>query len=155
MSAPKGNEFRKLRSKHGRDKIFKTPKSLWQAACEYFQWCEENPLVKQDFRGKDAYEVHLNHPRPFNVRGLVRYLNCNVMYFNHFESALQGKKDKKSKDFSIIITRIRETIYQQKFEYAATGFFNANIIARDLGLTEKSEVLGSLDIDQITGMKVV
>ena len=40
MGAPKNNQFWKLRSKHGRDKIFKTPKILWEAACDYFEWCE-------------------------------------------------------------------------------------------------------------------
>ena len=34
-----------LRSKHGRDKLFATPELLWDAACEYFQWCDENPWV--------------------------------------------------------------------------------------------------------------
>jgi DNA-packaging protein gp3 len=43
-------------------------------------------------------------------------------------------------DFSSIITRIRETIYNQKFTGAAAGFLNPNIIARDFGLTDKKEV---------------
>lgn len=43
MAAPKGNKFWMLRSKHGRDKLFATPELLWEAACEYFQWCDENP----------------------------------------------------------------------------------------------------------------
>ena len=43
MAAPKGNKFWMLRSKHGRDKLFATPELLWDAACEYFQWCDENP----------------------------------------------------------------------------------------------------------------
>jgi hypothetical protein len=43
MAAPKGNQFWMLRSKHGRDKLFATPEALWEAACEYFQWCDENP----------------------------------------------------------------------------------------------------------------
>jgi len=37
MPAPKGNQFWKARSKSGRGKIFRTPKSLWKAAEEYFQ----------------------------------------------------------------------------------------------------------------------
>ena len=41
MAAPKGNQFWMLRSKHGRDKLFATPEALWEAACEYFQWCDE------------------------------------------------------------------------------------------------------------------
>ena len=46
------------------------------------------------------------------------------------------------KDFSSVITRIEQTIYAQKFEGAAVGSFNANIIARDLGLKDKSELTG-------------
>ena len=32
-----GNEWYKLRSKHGRDKLFTTPELLWEAECEYLQ----------------------------------------------------------------------------------------------------------------------
>lgn len=42
-----GNQFWKRRSKHGRDKLFKTPDVLWEAACEYFQWCDDNPLLEE------------------------------------------------------------------------------------------------------------
>jgi len=44
MAAPKGNQFWKTRSSHGRNPIFPTPDALWDAACEYFQWVEDNPL---------------------------------------------------------------------------------------------------------------
>ena len=52
MSAPVGNKFRELRSKHGRDKLFKSSKLLWQAACAYFQWCIDNLLIEIDFKAK-------------------------------------------------------------------------------------------------------
>lgn len=39
-----------------------------------------------------------------------------------------------------VTTRIDEIIYKQKFEGAAVGAFNANIIARDLGLADKKDV---------------
>jgi hypothetical protein len=57
MGAPKGNQFWKLRSKHGRDTLFESPEKMWEAACEYFQWCDDNPLLEIDFRGKDATQV--------------------------------------------------------------------------------------------------
>ena len=140
MAAPKGNEFWKQRSKHGRDKLFKTPELLWNAACEYFQWIEENPLYELDWKGKDADEVHRPHIRPFTIQGFVLYCDASVNFFNQFEESLKGKKDKLSKDFSLITMRIRETIFRQKFEGAACGFYNANIIARDLGLTDKADI---------------
>lgn len=136
MAAPKGNKFWELRSKHGRDKLFATPELLWEAACEYFQWIEENPLIEKDWKGKEAAEVEILHTRPYTYQGLCMYLDANVQYFNQFESSLKDKTDEISKDFSTIVTRIRETIYRQKFEGASCGFYNATIISRDLGLRE-------------------
>jgi hypothetical protein len=139
MPAPKGNEFWKLRSKHGRDKLFATPDLLWEAACEYFQWCIDNPLIEIDFRGKNSDEVKLPKMRAFTLHGLSLYLHCNTKYLNDFYDSVRGKTDEKSKDFSEVITRIRETIYNQKFTGAAAGFLNPNIIARDLGLSDKTQ----------------
>lgn len=150
MAAPAGNQFWKLRSKHGRDKLFESPELLWDAACEYFEWCEDNPLKELDFRGKDATEVVLPKMRAFTMQGLCLFLDCNTVYFNHFESALKEKNDDVSKDFSKVVTRIRETIYNQKFTGAAAGFLNANIIARDLGLSDKTD-----SNVKLTGSKVI
>lgn len=139
MGAPKGNQFWKLRSKHGRDKLFATPDLLWESACEYFEWCENNPLIEIDFKGKDAIEVEIPKMRAFTMQGLCLYLDCNVGYFNDFKKSDAGKQ----KDFSVVITRIEETVYNQKFTGAASGFLNPNIIARDLGLADKKEVENS------------
>lgn len=140
MAAPIGNEFWKLRSKHGRDKLFKTPEAMWEAACEYFQWCQDTPLIEVDFRGKENDEVRIPKMRPFTLHGLCRYLDCNTLYFNDFQEGLKDKTDELSKGFSLVITRIRETIYEQKFTGAAAGFLNPNIIARDLGLVDKTDI---------------
>ena len=154
MPAPKGNQFWKLRSKHGRDKLFATPELMWKAACEYFEWCEKNPYyeVEQvklpakaftDEDGKVYFPpnlVDLPKLRPFTLQGLTSYLNCNTLYFRDFKDSIKGKDDPLSKDFSLIITHIEETIYNQKFSGAAAGFFNANIIARDLGLIDKNDL---------------
>ena len=137
MAAPVGNQFWRLRSKHGRDRLFATPEQLWEAACEYFEWCDNNPLIEVDFRGKDAERVELPKPRAYTLQGLTLYLDCNIQYFNEFEESLKDRTDEYAKDFSAIITRIRQTIHDQKFTGAAAGLFNHNIIARDLGLADK------------------
>lgn len=148
MAAPKGNKFWQLRSKHGRDKLFASPDLLWKAACEYFQWCDDNPWKKQeqlkkpftyeDEDGKIRVESICELPtaRPYTMEGLCRYLGCNTGYFRTFKHQLpEGEKD-----FSTVITRVEEVVYQQKFEGAAVGAFNGNIIARDLGLVDRKEV---------------
>lgn len=138
MSAPKGNEFWKLRSKHGRDKLFSTPELLWEAACEYFQWCVDNPLEREELikSGQEVGKTYsVNVMRPFTIHGLCIYLDCSTSYFRNLKHEQAGK----DQDFLTVIERIQEVIYNQKFEGAAAGFFNANIISRDLGLAERTE----------------
>lgn len=138
-----GNQMWKLRSKHGRDTLFESAAKLWEAACEYFQWCDDNPLIEIDYKGGFATKVEIPKMRAYTLQGLCLYLHCNIGYFNDFEKGLKEKgKDatQADSDFSAVITRIRETIFAQKFEGAAAGIFNSNIISRDLGLADKKEV---------------
>lgn len=131
MGAPVGNQFWMLRAKHGRDKLFSDPALLWESACEYFQWCEENQLIEIDFKGKDADRVELPKMRAFTWDGLELYLDIY--------SLRDYKTNESYKDFSQVIIRIEKVIYNQKFTGAAAGFLNPNIIARDLGLSESSK----------------
>ena len=73
--------------------------------------------------------------RAYTITALCLYLNCNTQYFNNFEA-----DNKPSKEFTVIITRIRETIYSQKFVGAAADLLNPNIIARELGLIDKKDL---------------
>jgi len=138
MSAPKNNKFWMLRSKHGRDKIFATPQIMLEACYEYFEWCEKNPLIEVDYRGGNPpVMVKIPKMRAYTLAGLTCFLGVNTVYFNEFEANIKGKEDQISKDFYKVVTHVREVIYNQKFVGAAAGFLNHNIIARDLGLSEK------------------
>ena len=161
----KGNKFWTLRAKHGRDKIFKTPTIMLEAACEYFQWCEDNPLYETNLQkiktSRDTEEiklVDLPKMRALTMHGLCSFLHVNTMYFNQFEKSIKEKAAEKltdeDKDFSLVITHIREIIYNQKFTGAAAGFLNANIIARDLGLKDKSETEHAGDINLTGEIKI-
>ena len=137
MAAPKENTFWKLRSKHGRKTLFESPKKLWDASCEYFQWCDENPLKEAKpfhFQGNVTI-AKVDKLRAYTLIGLCLYLDCSENYFRNFES-----NNIDEEDFMAVITRIRETIYTQKFTGAAADLLNPNIIARDLGLVEQKEI---------------
>lgn len=142
MGAPKGNEFWKNRSKHGRDKIFSSPEILLEESLKYFQWCIDNPFIELDYRGKDAKSVEIPKMRPFTWDGLELFLGI--------ESLREYKTNENYKEFSQVIARIGKIIYEQKFSGAASGFLNPNIIARDLGLKEQSDVTsGGEKINQV------
>ena len=125
MAAPKGNEFWMLRSKHGRDKLFATPELLWEAACEYFQWCDENPWTTRKATQKTVpvkvvkdKEIVIENQqqtqqevtptsRPYSLMGMCVYLGASTNWWNEFRSACINKRDK---DFLEVIARVEETI---------------------------------------------
>jgi len=144
MAAPKNNKFWKLRLKHGRNYVIETPEQLWQNFQEYAEWLEDNPLVEIDYRGKDIIAVDLPKLRPFTKDGFA--LACGLSGWEVINSW------KKRKGFFEVITRIEKYIYAQKFEGAASGFLNANIIASDLGLKERTE--HSIEDNNIQEIKV-
>lgn len=135
----KGNKFWQIRSKHGMDKLFASPELMWEAACEYFQWCDDNPQIEIDFKGKDIEKVQIPHQRPYTLHGLCSYIGCVTSYFRAFKSQTKAGNRKNGIDFVTVIGKIEETIYNQQFSGAASGFLNPNIIARNLGLSEKTE----------------
>lgn len=136
MAPPKNNQFWKLRSKHGRDRLFATPELLWEAACEYFDWCDNHPwsVVKKKTKGKATEKEEQPVQRPYSLAGLMLYCDANETFWRQFKSS------KSYDDFSSVISRIENIIETQQFEGALVGAFNANIISRKLSLLEKVDV---------------
>lgn len=139
MPAPKGNDFWKARSSHGRKPIFATPDDLWAGAVEYFEWVEVNPLYEAKpfaYQG-DVTIATIAKMRAMTVTGLCIFLDISLQAWTQY---------REREGFSDVTTRVDEIIRTQKFEGASADLLNANIIARDLGLADKSElnVAGSL-----------
>ena len=136
MAAPKQNQFWKIRSSHGREKLFATPELLWQAAEEYFNWCDGHPFykveaIKSGDRCGDLIKIPV--PRPYTLEGFLGYVDAGKNYWSQFKKA-------NHEDFAGVIGKIDNTLYNNKFSGAASGFFNPTIIARDLGLRDNMAV---------------
>jgi len=141
MAAPKGNQYWRARTKHGRDKLFSTKEVLWDACCEYFDWVEENPIQETViYQGQVGVDT-LPKMRAMTVTGLCLFLDCDLDTWAKYKADV---------DFIGVIKKAEAVIYSQKFSGAAAGQLNPNIIARDLGLADKKEHTGSLDINQLT-----
>lgn len=143
MEFQPGNQFWKQRSKHGREKLFNTPQLLWEAAVDYFEATDKRKWIKKDWVGKDALEVERETETPYTLSGLCLYFDCSRHWWNEFKNAGHA-------EFLEVITRIDNIIYTQKFEGAAVGAFNANIIARDLGLKEQMENIQAIIAPELT-----
>lgn len=153
----KGNPgYWEWRKNTGRPKAIRTPKEMWRYACDYFRSIDEHPFLKQEQRknpikiGKgsiiddDLMEeiknpvINLKTIRPYTWVGFEAYLFERGVLANldHYKCNLENRYQ----EFIEIIRAIDKIMFAQKFEGAAVGVFNANIIARDLGLADKSEL---------------
>lgn len=139
MAAPKGNKFWQARSSHGANPKFKHPNDLWDACLEYFEWVEANPLqeAKVAQSGGKPKVIQLAKMRAMTISGLCVFLDIVESTWHEWRT--------KRKDLSEVITRVEQIIRTQKFEGASADLLNPNIIARDLGLADKSKITGDPD----------
>lgn len=134
-AAPLGNRFWEARSSHGRKPIFDNAEQLWDACCQYFQWVEENPLWEMKSYMYQGAPVQDQIPkmRAMTIGGMCLFLDIDQSTW--FDYA-------KREGFTKIAREAEEVIRNQKFVGAAADLLNANIIARDLGLADRSEHTG-------------
>lgn len=110
-----------------------TPEELYTEAIEYFEWCEDNPLPEQKIFHAQGIVTKdtIFHKRPYTYNGLYLYTGLNSSTYHEYKSY---------SDYSDVIKFIDDSIRENKYIGAAAGYFNANIIARDLGLRDSQDV---------------
>ena len=102
---------------------------------------DESPFKKQDFiRGgeKAGKKVDLETMMPYTWSGLEAYL-----FENKIIACLDDYKlnsGERYTEYKGIIRAIGKVIYDRNFSGAAVNALNPNLIARQLGLAEKTQV---------------
>lgn len=136
-----GNRFWEARSSHGAKPKFDNPDDLWSACVEYFDWVEENPLYEDkitSFQGINTHEP-IAKMRAMTLHGMCLFLDIS------HDTWIEWRKSRP--DLSGVISRAETVVYQQKFAGAAADLLNPNIIARDLGLSDKQETSASVTVN--------
>ena len=135
MSAPIGNRYWETRTSHGRKSAIETAEGLWAAVIAYFQWVEESPLKGEKLLAHQGVIIRGEYSkmRAPTIEGLCNFLGITSRTWRNY---------RVREDFVPIVERAEQIMYAHKFEGAAADLLNANIIARDLGLSEKNEVTG-------------
>ena len=110
-----------------------TPVELVEASLAYFDWCADNPLYETDLRTADGIvvETPVAKMRAFTKSGLCVWLGISPSTLSTWV---------QDPDYKGAVEWINNIIYTQKLEGAAAGLLNANIIARDLGLSDSAKV---------------
>lgn len=128
-----GNRFWEARSSAGAKPIFSDAGKLRKSCMEYFQWVDDNPLWEMkafSFQGTVTQEA-IPKMRAMTQNGLCLFLDIS-------EDTWRRYRD--NPDLCEVVGWADRIIRDQKFGGAAADLLNANIIARDLGLKDTSEV---------------
>lgn len=138
------NKFWRMAQNAGRPRIFESPDDFMAACYSYFDWVDENPLWEMKVFGT-GLQAKLPHPRAMTLRGLTAHIGIGRRTWDDYRA-----RD----EFRDVCEAAEDIMFDQKFAGAAAGLFNANIIARDLGLSDKSEVDGTMTIEVVDSYEV-
>ena len=128
MSAPEGNQYWKLAHDFKKPRRYQ-PDELLERAKEYAEWCELNPLYELKVFGTGV-QIKVPKMRAMTIEGFCLFCNMAKSTWYEYE---------KNKEYSDIISCVRDLFYSQKLEGAAADLLNPNIIARELGLSDKQD----------------
>lgn len=131
-----GNQLWKQAKNAGRPRHYDNPYDLWEDCVKYFEWVENNPLYEDKivtFQGVTNHEP-VAKMRAMTETGLFIFLGISEQTWHNY---------KANPDFLEVTRNACNVIRQQKFEGASADMLNANIIARDLGLTDRKDHVSS------------
>lgn len=121
----------------GLHKKIETPEILWDLFLDFKVWLKNNPMQRNEFNSKMGSIVSIPLERPLTWSRFDCYVNDLGIITDLEDYRLNT--DGRYSDFKGVITRINKEMYSDKFEGASAGIYNANIIAKDLGLVEKTQ----------------
>lgn len=153
MAAPILNQYYKLAETTGRPKAIPTGDDMWQLFSVYKQWAKDNPVIVQDFVGKDADEVERKKEQPLTLEGFEDWVADNggpwslEQYFSNTGNRYQ--------DFVAVCARIRRSIRADQIKGGMAGIYNPSITQRLNNLVERTEnnnkiTLQDLDYSQLS-----
>jgi hypothetical protein len=141
-----GNQFWKLRTKVGRDKLFADPELLMEEACLYFDWCDRNPMHRVELvkHQGEANQVNVPLGRAYTMDGLTLYLGVTGSYFRTAMGNLRtkieaGRATGQEVELLATMERIQQTCRDQNVAGAAVGIFKEGLVARIHGIADKIE----------------
>ena len=137
MGAPKGNNYWEFRNKHGRNHKY-TPETFWEEAVNYFAYMSTKVWNKKEaIKGGDlaGQTMDVPTPVPMSIESFCLYADITPDTFRNY-----GSNKEEYKDFFDVTTYVRGVIESNQFEGATVGVYNPNIIARKLGLADKTDI---------------
>ena len=135
MTDTKHQPFWELKATHHTEELLGDATLLLEAASQYFAYCASNPLLCVGQEKGTKVQV-------FTLSGLCLYIGCTAERLEHYKAGLmRHEKELALGEAAVLaaIARIEQTIYHQKYIYAAAGLLHPGFITSDLAGKNKTE----------------
>jgi len=124
---------------------FATPEELFSACFDYFEWCNENPIIEQkpmsvsmgSGMGTEIVLTDVPHRRMYTEAGLCMHIGIGSMTWWHWKTPEAPRYWEEAQD---VIDWALMTIRDQNITLASLGLLNPVLIMRVLGIKEQMEI---------------
>jgi hypothetical protein len=120
----------------GKHKTIETPEQMWELFEAYKKTVAKNPILIQDYVGKDGQMVYRERQRPLTMEGFENYCEDNICFVHQYFV----NQEQRYGDYVNICSRIKRSIRQDQIEGGMASIYNPSITQRLNNLTEKTDV---------------
>jgi len=123
---------------------------LWIRACEYFQWCDDNPITSMrtintgQMAGKKVEEEYC---RPYLIKALCLF--CGI--HEDFLKDMRNNSKVDSEMYNVVST-ILYVVWVQNVEYASVGIINPTFTQKVLGMDTPDTRPSNITISVVEGL---
>ena len=126
----------------GKRKYIETPEKMWEYFELYKKETKSNPILIQDFVGKDGQRVEREKEKPLTMEGFELYCYDNdiISDLSHYFCNL----DNRYANYVVICSRIKKAIRNDQIQGGMIGIYNPSITQRLNNLVERQEVVNDI-----------
>lgn len=121
----------------GKHKYIETPERLWELFKEYELYAKSNPIIVEDYVGKDAELVKKKKEVPLTVDSFEDYL-FELGIINDLGDYFSNK-DERYTEYATICRAIKRKCRKDQINGGMAGIYNPSITQRLNNLTERIE----------------
>lgn len=121
-----------------KNKYIESPDKMWELFSDYKKWAKENPILIEDYVGKNADRVMREKPRCLTMEGFENYVankNLNTELSHYFSN-----KDERYSLYIAVCSRVKREIRQDQIEGGMAGVYNPSITQRLNNLVERKDL---------------
>ena len=142
----------------GKNKYIESPEKMWELFSLYKKTVKENPILVEDYVGKDAERVMRQKEQPLIMEGFECFVmdHTNITYpdlTEYFEG-----KNKSYDNYFPICSRIKREIRADQIRLGLANVINPSITQRLNGLVDKTDLTSkgdALSVPSVVNVQII